>query len=220
MKRLTALAATLIALGVGLALQGSARAQEAGSASLGLGISTMGATIEGGYRITPRMGVRGLYAGLPDYSDTIEVDNINYDVDGRLGGFALMGDYFPNGGALRLSAGVFVSNSELSGRTTASPSNPIEVGGTTFTTGETVQTDVEFRNSIAPMATLGYVYQTRSRFSLSAEAGVIGNNGFDVDVTGSGVPQSELDAEAANVRDDLDDYKVYPFVSLMVGFRF
>lgn len=196
------------------------RAQSTGEPVFGLGLSTMGATIEGGMRVTPSLGFRGMYAGTPHLNDMIEVDDIDYDVDGQLGGFALLGDFFPRGHNFRLSAGVFFSRSELNGMVTASASNPIEVGSVTFNSGETVETGAEFRNEIAPIASMGYVHHTRRNMTISAEAGVIVNNGYEISVTGTGIPQAELDAEARNIRDELDSYKVYHFVSVSVGFRF
>ncbi|MGH1425092.1 MAG: hypothetical protein ACRBBU_10215 [Pseudooceanicola sp.] len=197
-----------------------AAAQGVGEPSIGLGITSLGPVLQGGFRITPNVGMRAFYAGIPTINDTIEVDDINYDVSGRLGGFALMGDFFAGARNFRVSAGVFVSNSEFDGNVTASPSNPIEVGAATFNSGETVDTHVEFANKIAPIVTIGYVHQTRRKLFLSAEAGVIAMNGFDVTVVGTGIPQSNLDAEAENARNELNKLKVYPYVSLMAGFRF
>ena len=212
---------SILAAAIALAtLPVAASAQQMGEPHVGVGISTMGAVIQGGFRITPSFGARALYAGLPTIRDTVEIDDIDYDIQGRLGGLALLGDYFPGDMGVRISAGIFVPNSELKGDVTASASNPIEVGAATFNSGETVNTNTTFKNDVAPMATIGYVYEMRNNMFLSAEAGVIYTGGFDVQVQGTGVPQANLDQEAANVRDELNKYKVLPYVQLMAGFRF
>ncbi len=198
---------------------GTAAAQQVGG-GVGLGISTMGAVVEGHVRANEAFGMRALYAGTPSYDDTTDIDGIDYDVDGRLGGFAVLGDFYPGGRNVRLSAGVFVSESELNGMATGTATNPIQVGSAVFSSGETIETDVTFRNEFAPMATLGYVHEVNSGFSLSAEAGVILTDGFNVSATGTGIPQAEIDAEVNDIRAELDKYKVYPFISLTAAFRF
>ena len=73
-------------------LAGAASAQDS-NLRFGLGVSTLGGTLEGAYRFNDSWAVRGVLAGGLSGNTTETADGVTYDVTGRLGGFALLGDY-------------------------------------------------------------------------------------------------------------------------------
>jgi opacity protein-like surface antigen len=144
------LAASAIAL-----LSSAAFAQDS-NLRFGLGVSSMGATLEGAYRFNQNWAVRGVVAGGLGINGTQTIDGVNYDTNGQLGGFALLADYYTGNSGFRVSGGAFVSNTSFSGSATASPANPIEIGGTTLVGGESTSASIEFSRKVSPMLTVSY----------------------------------------------------------------
>lgn len=187
---------------------------------LGVGLSTLGPQIEGAYRITPQFAVRGVIAAIgADGQET--VDGVTYDVSGQLGGFSVLGDYYTGDSGFRLTAGAFLSDTDLSGSATASPANPIEVGNTTLTAGETVGASVEFSNRISPVLAVGYDGRMGRNFTLSGEVGAVLMGGLDVQLDApSSVSAADVELERRNIEDDLSGLDFYPYISISATFRF
>ncbi len=189
-------------------------AQSAGDFGLGLGVSTLGPTVEGTYRVNDRFGLRvpaGYFAA--DFDGT--EDGVDYDADVELGGIGLLGDFFPGAGGLRLSAGAIYSLYSVDGR-----------GRGSGTVGNTEYTDVDLRfdgdprNEILPTAAIGYDGRIGQRWTLSADLGAMFTGGYDItlrDASGR-VSQDDIEAEIGDIEDDLPD--VIPYLKFAVSFRF
>lgn len=204
-------------------IAGAAAAQDTGL-RFGLGVSTMGGTLEGAYRINQNWAVRGVVAGGINTKTlgggTQTIDGVTYNINGQLGGFALLGDYYTGGTGFRISGGAFVSNTSFSGSTQASAANTITIGNTTLSSGETVSTSIEFKNKVSPMATVGYDWNIGRNFTLSGEIGAIAMGGLNVNVTAPAAPAADVARETQNIRDELSGYGVYPYVAITAAFRF
>lgn len=209
----------LLASAACLAFSSAAFAQDQGL-RFGLGLSTMGATLEGAYRLNDRLAIRGVVAGGLNANGTQTVDGVAYTTSGQLGGFALLADYYTGNTGFRLSGGAFVSNTSLSGSTTASAANPIEIGGTTLTGGETASADIEFKNKVSPMLTIGYDQKIGRSFTLSGEIGAIAMGGLDINLSAPAAPAADVARETQNIRDELSRFGVYPYVAITGTFRF
>jgi hypothetical protein len=213
-------------LSVSLAIIASATMASAQDSNVrfGLGVSTMGGNLEGAYRFNDNWGIRGVVAGGINTGNlggnTQTIDGVTYNTNGQLGGFALMADYYTGHGNLRLSGGAFVSNTSFSGSTTASTANPITIGNTTLTGGETASASVEFQRKVSPMLTVGYDYNIGRSFTLSAEVGAIAMGGLNVDLTAPAAPAADVARERQNIRDELSQFGVYPYIAITAGFRF
>lgn len=215
-KRLLSLgiAVTLVAALVWAGGIGAVQAAERGDRSVGLGVSTLGATVEGTYRITDSFGVRvpvGYLGG--SYSDTD--DGIDYDLDLTLGGVGVLGDYYPGAGGLRLSGGAFYNGVKADGDARGDGT----VGDTEYT-GVDLDVGVEPKNRIMPAVALGYDAAVGSRWIISADLGAMYTGGFDAtlrDRSGQ-VSQADIDAESRELEDDAPDF--YPYVKFTVAFRF
>ncbi|MDX8350400.1 hypothetical protein SLH49_20620 [Cognatiyoonia sp. IB215446] len=178
------------------------------------GVSTLGANIETAYRINPNYQVRGILMGGidADFEETDEDGDFSGNV--TLGGVALMGDFYPLQSGWRVSGGLLLSNTELSGSGTA------EVEG-----AGRVEADVsaQFSGDINPMLTTGYDLGLGRGWSLNTEAGVIFTGGIDVTYTADDPAlQDELDSdpELQEIVEDASDIAVYPYASVAVSFRF
>lgn len=192
----------------------AAQAAEPGKRSVGLGVSTLGATVEGTYRITDAFGLR-IPAGYLRGSYTDDDDGIDYDLDLTLGGVGILGDYYPGLGGLRLSGGAFYTAIHADGDARGDGT----IGETDYI-GVDLDVDVDAKNRLMPALALGYDAGIGSRWMISADLGAMYTGGVDAtlrDRTGQ-VSQDDLAAEGRDIEDDAPDF--YPYVKLTVAFRF
>ena len=211
MTPLTARILSAIAL---LAVISPASAQEAGEFGLGLGISTLGPTVEGSYRFNDRFGVR-MPLGYLTFDDERTRDGIKYNVDASGGGLGLLGDYYTGLGGLRVSGGAFISRYELDGRGRGSGT----IGDNTYSNVD-MDFSAESRNSVMPAISVGYDGNIGARWTLSADLGAMYTGGFDIDLKDrSGqVSQADIDREIKDAEDDIPN--VLPYLKLTATFRF
>ncbi len=200
-------------------LAGAATAQD-NNLRFGLGLSTMGGTLEGAYRFNENFALRGIVAGGLNANGTQRVDGVDYNTTGQLGGFALLADYYTGNTGFRVSGGAFVSNTSFSGSTTATVANPITIGSSTFVSGETASTDIEFARKVSPMLSVGYDWDVARNFTISGEIGAIAMGGLDVVVTAPAAPAADVARETQNIKDELSPFGVYPYIALTGSFRF
>lgn len=192
----------------------AASAQDMGDITVGAGLSTFGANLEAAYQVNPTLRLRGALMGGVDatYSDT-DTAGVTVTGDAQLGGVALLADYYPTGGAWRLSGGVFFSNTDL----TASGEVDLPTGP------EAATITAAFSSDVAPMVTAGYEYRFGGGWSLNLEGGVVYTDGIDVTFTATDpTAQAEIDADA-DVVDAIStakDVVVWPYLSLGVTYRF
>lgn len=218
-----ALAAAGISAGIGA---GEARAQLA----IGGGIGTTGGKIEAEYQTIPGLVVRGGYNYFK-YSDIDgHYDGIQYGGDLHLSTFGAFLDWHPFGGSFLLTAGAYLGPKKL--ELTSKPSSTYTVGGQTFTAAQTgtLHLKGELEKS-APFVGLGWdtTYSGSGHWGFKAIAGAMFTGKPDVHLTSVGgvrTPQEDVIFQQAlldgqnELRDDVDDYKVYPVAELGVNYRF
>ena len=206
--------ACALALGLGVS---SAAAEQSGF-GIGVGVSTMGATVEPRYRFNEFFGVRAPI-GFASFSESTDFEGNDFTGDIRLGGVALLTDYYLPVGGLRLSGGAFISNYRVNGEASGS----LEIDGVTYAEAE-VQGRIRTRDRISPMVTVGADLGNVRGWSLSTDIGAIFTR-FEGRFTGtetSGDPTfpDRLQNYEDRMNDDLSSLKVLPYVSLQATFRF
>ena len=138
-----------------------------------------------------------------------------YDITGsaKVGGFGLLVDYFPMGGAFHLSGGAFKTDYGANGT-----AQDVEFNG--YTTD--VMMNFTQKSDIAPVAAMGWDWQVGKHGTITADLGAIFGSGFDLEARESSgmVPQSDVDAETADIREAAAKVKVLPYVKIGVGFKF
>lgn len=180
----------------------TALSQNAGDVAVGVGTTNFGLSLEGEYTINPQIGIRGLIMGGLTIEDEFEVDEATVDGEAEFGGLALVGDYYPLGNAWRISGGLFISNTEVSGLV---DDEGLEYEGT-----------VEFANSVAPIITTGFSTSFADGWSVSGDLGVI----FSSLEVSSDDNNPAVQAEVDELNDELEDIFVYPFVGVAVSYTF
>lgn len=214
--------ARLLALS-GLLVTGSAAAD---GFALGVKAGTLGAGVEGTFGISPRVNLR-LGANSYTYSYEETASGIEYDADLDLKSGALLLDWHPFKGVFRLSAGYMYNKNALQLR--ATPTEDQEIGGTTFTPQQigTLTGDMTFKKG-APYVGFGWGNAARGwGLGFSLEIGAMFQGSPEVALASEGGTESNnaafqqrLREEEQEIEDDLEEFKVYPVISLGLSFRF
>ena len=100
----------------------AANAQEVGELSVGLGVTSMGASLEVQYGVAPSIAVRGMLMGGFSIEDEFEIEDETVDGSAEFGGVAVVADYYPFANPWRVSGGLFFSNFSISGGNESSES--------------------------------------------------------------------------------------------------
>lgn len=100
---------------------------------IGVKAGTYGIAIDVTGRINDVLAIRGSYSAF-DYSDEVEVEDIEYDGDLALGGAGLMLDVHPFKNGFRLTGGYFSNRNDI--ELEAVPTEDIEIGDSTYTPGK------------------------------------------------------------------------------------
>jgi len=182
---------------------------------LSLGGSTLGATLEAGYRIGPNFGLRGIVGyGAAGFSGSYSGAPMTGSA--TIGGYGLLADVYFGGGA-RISAGGMVPNY----RADLAISGDITVNGTAFT-GVDIAGQIASTRRIAPVLAIGYARRFPNNWGISADFGAMYTGGFVLTASDNSaqIPQVDLDAELAATNAELGQITILPFIKLGVSFSF
>ncbi len=198
-------------------------AAPAAAAEFGVGVKvgTYGWGAEFGVGFTDWFTLRAS-ASTGDISGNYEEDGVDYDATLDVGGYGLLADFFPMKGTFRLTAGLLSNRNEVELK--AVPTVPIDIGGNTYPPAVvgTLSGDIGFDNSV-PYFGIGWGNVARGRrVGFLVDLGFIHQGGGKVSLsTSTGlVPQSDLDAEAAAIEDDIEDFDFWPILSFGLAIRF
>ncbi len=199
-----------------MAAMGGVQAEDLG-VGVGVRAGLLGAGVEVAKSINENIAVR---LGVNSFSQSADqdIDGTRYDAEMDFSSTALMVDWFPFAGSFHLTAGYLSSANELSG--SATPAVGTDIGGYTTVGGEKMTTTVELGSG--PYFGLGWGNVPAKGFGISLEAGVVqmGTPDVSLTVTGTPVPQSNIDQEVDNMTKDLDGFELYPVVALGVSYGF
>lgn len=221
MKRSVSLFIASLGLGVS-----AAHAEDMGLAVSG-SVGTTGGSIEGHAQITPWLQLRGGYNYF-DYGVDENFDDIDYDGDLDLSNFGVFADLRPFSNSFVISGGAFIGDKTLD--MLATPTANVEIGGGTFTPAEvgSLQLNAELEET-APFVGLGFdtTFQGSSNWGFRGIVGAMftGTPTIDLQSVGGALSNdptflAEIEQEEANLRNDVDDFEVYPVVQLGLSFSF
>lgn len=201
------------------------------SIAAGIGVGAKAGTLGLGVEITkgftPTVNGRlGLNNYKLDASGT--ESDIDYDADLKLDSVAALVDWHPFSGGFRASAGVLFNNNKLD--MTAKSATSYDIGGTTYTPAQigTFGGSVNF-DDMAPYVGIGWgnAVEQGQRLTFAIDVGVLMQGKPKVDFTSTGGTlssdptfQSNLAAEEQQLQDSLNDYDMYPVISLGLAFQF
>lgn len=194
-------------------------------ATLGGKVGTLGLGIEGSYQFSDQWSVRGGFNQY-DYDFEDDLDGIGFDGDLELSSVALLGDFRPFSGGFRITGGALSNGNAI--KAVADPANTYEIGGNIYTQAETgvLSADTDFDN-IAPYLGLGWDVGIGERLNLNFDLGVLFQGQASVSFNSVGGTLSDnpdfiadLEAEERLAEDDLDDYDLYPVLSIGISYAF
>lgn len=179
-----------------------AQAQDFSDVSFGLGVTVFGPSLQGEYQLQPNLSMRAMIMGGLSFDDEFDFEDTVVDGSADLGGFALLADFYPLGNPWRISAGLFASNSEVTGE---------------FDDNSTIyQGEVAFENEVAPMITTGFNYPFGSGWAFSGDVGVIVSS---LEVSTNSTDPEVIDS-VAEANSDLSDVPVFPFIGFAVSYSY
>ncbi len=220
MKTLSLRIAVLVAA---LAASGSALADH--NFGVGVKAGTLGIGVEGTWRPLPYFDLRA-GANQYDYSDNGIYSGVNYDAEINLDNYYLTGNLrFPLS-PFRLTGGVYSNGNEfnaISGDNGAI----IIIGGDPYPADAvgTVSAKAAF-DSTSPYVGVGFDFTVLGKVGMNVDFGVLWQGSPQVGIatdgllTGDPTFEASLEAERAELEDELSDYKLWPVVSLGFVFNF
>lgn len=194
----------------------------------GAGIAFHVGTLGVGADIATSFGSRiGLRSGFNFFPTDIDraVSDVPYQIDFASPTFTVMLDLYLLG-PLRVSGGAVYTTDDivLAGELTG----PVMIDGNTYSPAQIgIITGTIFTNELSPYAGIGLGNPGRSRFGLYLDLGVAfhGTPGFTLTAVGGSANtllqfQSDLNAEALSIQNDLSKITVYPVVTIgfYIGF--
>ena len=188
---------------------------------LGLRAGTQGLGAELGVGLSPWFGLRAGAYGY-DLDREYESEDLTYDGTIEMGGYGLIADFYPMKGSFHLSVGYFSNDTAFAIETT--PEAPVDIGNGTYDPSQigTLSGDVTFDDK-APYFGLGWGNVAKGkRVGFLVDLGIVKQGAGDVTMTSSagGVSQADLDAEIAEIEDDIADYDYWPVLSFGLAIRF
>jgi len=207
-----------------------ALAQEAATAAsknaLGLKVGALGLGLEYTRSLGERLTVRAAAYGS-QYGFDSEESDIEYAMDLIWDSFALGVDLHPGKGPFRLSLGYLSNDNRLEAQ--AAPTQIEVIGDTPYTPQQigNLYGDIAFDDDGAAYAGLGWDWsRNKTKFGMSLDLGLVsqGSPVVELRATGTAVNtpafQSDLEAEEAQIEEDLDDLDIVPYITLGFNFRF
>lgn len=193
-----------------------AAAQSLDNFGVEAGLSTLGLYIAPKAEIAPQWQIRApIYLGR--ISDSFDLDG--NDINGRLtsNSIALMGDYALGGAGFRLSGGVSYGGYKLEGAATT-----LTLEGNDYTGNFTAK--LQQKREFAPVVAIGYTRDLGANWGFVAELGARFTS-LEVTTTGqenitNPVDRAQFDRDLAQVNSDLNDFKVLPFLTIGVSYKF
>jgi hypothetical protein len=185
---------------------------------------TLGLGVEATWRPLPYLDVRGGFNGF-NYDFDASESGVDYDAELELRTLYATANLRVPLSPFRVTAGLFSNGNALN--LTTRDNATVEVNGTTYTAAQigTLEARADF-DSIAPYVGVGLDFRIADTFGLSLDAGVLRQGSPAISTTVSGpiasdpVFQTELEAERQQLEAELDDYDLYPVVSIGLNVNF
>jgi len=192
-------------------------------------VGTTGASIEAKYKATDALVLRGNINHLPVSGDE-SYDGVDYEADIDMTTAGLFADMHPFRNGFHISTGVYVGEKSASLLGMPSAATVVEIGDQSYTGAEigTLRGRAEY-SDISPFLGVGmdgFIDKSRD-WSMSLRGGIMFIGEPDVDLVAEGGLSSDLPAvqddlvrEADNLENELDDYQLYPVLTVGVTRHF
>lgn len=208
-----------------LSLAASGTAQADNNIGIGVKAGTLGIGVEGTWRPLPYLDVR-LGANQYDYGDDGIYGNIFYDAELNLDSYYVTGNFrFPLS-PFRVTGGLYANGNEFNA--ISGDNGPIlVVGGDPYPADAVgiVSSKASFA-STSPYFGVGYDFSVFGKVGLNLDFGVLWQGSPEVSISSDGVLSGDpmfdasLEAERAELENEISEFKAWPVVSLGFVFNF
>jgi hypothetical protein len=201
----------------------SSNAFAGGTTGFGVGakVGTLGLGIEAVKPISNNLDLR-LGVNQFDYDANETLDGVDYTATLNMQTVSALADFRPMNNGFFVSGGVMQNGNELNATATVTTAEPVTIGTNTLTSG-VVTSGVSF-DDVSPYVGIGYRQSASVKpgWTFTADAGVLLQGDPKITLTESTntVSQADIDAEIANVRDDVDALKTLPVVAIGAVYNF
>ncbi len=195
-----------------------------------LAVAAKASTLGGGVELLARVNSNFTFrVGGNAYSHTYTTsqDDIDYDVDLDLSSVSAILDWHPFKGGFRVSAGILSNDNSID--VDAQSSAMYTIGDTTYNGADvgSLNGSVGFE-SVAPYVGVGWgnAFGEGKRMGVVFDVGVIFQGTPNIDLTADGTLSDnaafleDLALEEEELKDELDEFKYYPVISLGMTYRF
>lgn len=212
----------VMGLGVSLALSGGASAARAQDGGISVHVGTLGLGARGAFSMGDQLRLRG-GVDIQPFQARREISDIDYDVEFPTPALTALLDWHPGGAGFRFSGGVVYFTQEP--KVEATPRENVEIGAGTFTPAQVGTLIGELGTSqIAPFFGIGWGDATDLGLGFQLDLGVAFHGTPDVALRATGPVgdqpgfQAELEAELADVNEEIERVRVYPVLNIGIGF--
>ncbi|MEM8601210.1 MAG: hypothetical protein AAGF99_14920 [Bacteroidota bacterium] len=210
----------LVFLLVGVFAAPNGRAQDRTDLQVSVGpiFTLTGIGLSSNVRITPQFSASAEFSVLPFPSVEVEIEDLEYDLDPGAYSILLLGHYHPGAGNFAIGAGVMFGGYGLEG--VATPSEPVEVGGTTYQPEELGEVTGDF--ALGGPSVLLEVARRGTGFNVSLGVLIPASSRAEWTVTGMAADdpdfQEDVDLELEEIEDELQRLPVLPY--FRIGYQF
>ena len=196
--------------------------------ALGAKIGTTGLGLDLTFGISRWINLRG-GANYGSFTWSMELDDVDYDMDVNMVGFPLLVDVHPFGNHFRISGGVYIqpgTKADIEG----TPSDNVQIGSHTYPPDVvgTLSGKIE-ADDVAPYLGIGFGNATGEEQLLTfmVDFGVIFES-YDASLTSDGAGMTakldtfreDLEQEESNIQKDVDDFPIYPVLTFGLAWHF
>lgn len=197
--------------------------------SLGPKFGTTGIGLDLVFGINSYLSLRGGF-NYGSFTWGQEFGNVDYDMDVTMIGIPLMLDLHPFGGQFRISGGLYIQPGTKAD-IDATPSGPTQIGSHTYSPDVigTLTGKIEVDGVLAPYLGIGFgnTVAEDHLLTFTLDLGVIFQS-YDASLTSSGAGMTaklntfreDLKKEEALLQKDVDDWKIFPVLTIGLAWHF
>jgi hypothetical protein len=193
--------------------------------SLGVEAGSTGFGASASYRFHDNLALTAGYSGFTYDNLDYETDDARYDGDLDADIYGLTLDYFPFGGRFFLSAGALRPDVSMDVTGRPATGTRIEYGGTSYSLDdiEALEGEVTLSDGLQPYLGIGWRGSHKTGLGVFAKLGAFLTD-TEVDLRSrfalNDRLRDSLEGEEQDLRDEVDDYKIYPVAVLGLEYTF
>jgi hypothetical protein len=197
--------------------------------ALGPKIGTTGIGLDLIFGVNPYLNLRSGF-NYGTFTWNSDLGSESYDLDVDLLSVPLLLDIYPFGNHFRISAGLYIQPDNKA-KIDSTPTSAQQVGSHTYAPEVigTLSGEIEFDNTVAPYIGIGFgnTVGEDQLLTFSLDLGVILQS-YTVTLTSSGSGmdalmdtfREDLQKEQDNIQSDLDDFKLFPVLTMGLAYHF